>query len=465
MTEGYRIRQGLACLASLQSYVDGARDTNTGVDELEEHGFYDPQFERIFPQHAAVNAEGVLEVGGCAVPQLAEEFGTPLYVVDEVGLRERMRAYRDGLAARWPNSQVAFASKSFPVLAAYAVAASEGLAIDVAGAGELLLALESGADPQLIHLHGNAKSHEELVLAVDAGVGAIVVDGEADVERLDALLTRPQDVLIRIIPGVDPSVPKAISTGGKTSKFGLPIPQAQALIARLAEHPFINVVGLHLHIGSQVLEVEPFERAVEAVRELGDFPVYNIGGGLGVDYNVNHHAPSLDAYLDAITAAAKRVLPEGSRLIIEPGRSLVARSGMTAYHVNNVKHTGATFVAVDGGLADQMNVALMNMEFTPLVANRASTRPDTVAQLVGRQCESGDLLVDRAELAAPAPGDTIVLAATGAYGYTLSNNYNGALKPAVVFCAHGRARLAVRRQTYAEFLGPHVGPAEESWAS
>lgn len=428
-------------------------------------GFHDPRFARIFPPNAAVRDDGVLEVGGCSVPALAEEYGTPLYVIDEQGLRERMRAYREGLAARWPNSQVAFASKSFPVLAAYAIAAAEGLAIDVAGAGELLLALESGAPAELIHLHGNAKSHEELVLAVEAGIGAIVLDGEADVERLDALLTRPQDVLIRIIPGVDPNVPKAISTGGSASKFGLPISQAKELIAKLEAHPFINVVGLHLHIGSQVLEVEPFERAVEAVRELGEFPVYNIGGGLGVNYNVTHDAPSLDAYLDAITAAAARVLPAGSRLIIEPGRSLVARTGMTAYRVNNVKRTGATFVAVDGGLADQMNVALMNMEFTPIVADRANAAPDTTAQLVGRQCESGDLLVDRAELAAPAPGDTIVLAATGAYGYTLSNNYNGALKPAVVFCRDGESRLAVRRQTYAEFLGHHVGPSEEAWAS
>ncbi len=432
---------------------------------MAERGFHDPRLERVFPPNAAVRADGVLEVGGCSVPGLAEEYGTPLYVIDEQGLRDRMRAYRSGLAERWPNSQVAFASKSFPVLAAYAIAAAEGLAIDVAGAGELLLALESGAPPELIHLHGNAKSHEELVLAVEAGIGAIVLDGEADVERLDALLTRPQDVLIRIIPGVDPRVPKAISTGGVNSKFGLPIPQAKQLIERLASHPFIRVVGLHLHIGSQVLEVEPFERAVEAVRELGEFAVYNIGGGLGVNYNVNHHAPSLDEYLDAITGAARRVLPEGSRLIIEPGRSLVARNGMTAYRVNNVKHTGATFVAVDGGLADQMNVALMNMEFTPIVADRANARPDTVAQLVGRQCESGDLLVDQAELAAPAPGDTVVLAATGAYGYTLSNNYNGALKPAVVFCRDGESRLAVRRQTYAEFLGHHVGPAEQSWAS
>ena len=422
---------------------------------VSESGFYDPQLERVFPKYATVGDDGVLSIGGCSVPELADEFGTPLYVMDEQGLRERMRHYREGLAARWPNSQVTFASKSLPVMALYAIAESEGLAIDVAGAGELLLALEAGVDPALIHLHGNAKSDEELKLAVEAGIGTIVVDGEADIDRLDALLTAPQEVLLRVIPDVDPRTHRSVSTGGAKSKFGLPIPQAQALIERLRSHPFIRVAGLHLHIGSQVLELEPFRRAVEAVAGLGEFEVYNVGGGLGADYNLDHEAPSLDAYLDTLTEAARRVLPAGAKLIIEPGRSLVARAGVTVYRVNNVKRTGETFVAVNGGLADQMNVALTSTRFTPIVAERANQVPDTTAQLVGRQCESGDLLVDQARLAQPAAGDTIVLAATGAYGYTLSNNYNGALKPAVVLCKQGDARIAVRRQTYAEFLAPH----------
>lgn len=426
--------------------------------------FFDPQLERIFPLHSTIAADGTLEIGGCSVVALANEYGTPLYVIDEQGLRDRMRDYRDGMAARWPNSQVTFASKSLPVLAVYAIAAAEGLGVDVAGAGELLLALEAGVDPSLIHLHGNAKSDEELTLAVEAGIGTIVVDGEADIERLDALLSTRQEVLIRVIPDVDPRTHPSVSTGGAKSKFGLPIPQAQALIERLREHPFIHVVGLHLHIGSQVLELEPFARAVEAVAELGEFEVYNIGGGLGADYNVGHEAPSLDAYLDTLTEAARRILPSGSRIIIEPGRSLVARAGVTVYRINNVKHTGDTFVAVNGGLADQMNVALTDTRFTPIIGERANQRPDTTAQIVGRQCESGDLLVDQAKLSDPQPGDTLVLAATGAYGYTLSNNYNGALKPAVVLCKQGDARVAVRRQSYAEFLAPHLLNAPLSWA-
>ena len=426
---------------------------------MKKSAYYDPRFERVFPAYAGVGPDGVLEIGGCPVPELAEEFGTPLYIIDEQGLRDRMRAYRDGLAERWPNSQVTFASKSLPVLAVYAIAASEGLGIDVAGAGELLLALEAGVDPKLIHLHGNAKSDEELRLAVEAGVGLIVVDGPADIERLEGMLQRPQDILIRVIPAVDPRTHRSVSTGGAKSKFGLPIPQTRELIERLAHHPTIRVAGLHLHIGSQILELDPFRRAVEAIAGLGEFDIYNVGGGLGAAYHVDHEAPDLGDYLDTITAAARAALPADALLMIEPGRSLVARAGVTAYRVNNVKRTGATFVAVNGGLADQMNVALTSTRFTPIVADRAHQEPDTIAQLVGRQCESGDLLVDEARLASPRTGDTIVLAATGAYGYTLSNNYNGALKPAVVLVSGGDARLAVRRQSYAEFLAPHLRPA------
>ncbi len=427
-------------------------------------GFYDRRMARIFPKYSEVRVDGTLEIGGCSVPELADEHGTPLYVIDEQGLRERMREYRDGLAARWPNSQVTFASKSLPVLAAYGIAEAEGLGIDVAGAGELLLALEAGVDPKLIHLHGNAKSDEELRLAIEAGIGLIVVDGEADIERLDGLLDRPQDVLVRVIPGVDPRTHRSVSTGGTKSKFGLPIPQAQALIERLRDHPTIRVRGVHLHIGSQILDLEPFARAVEAIAGIGEFEIYNLGGGLGAEYHDGQEAPSIDAYLDTLIEVARRLLPAESRILIEPGRSLVARAGVTVYRVNNVKRTAATFVAVDGGLADQMNAALTATKFTPVIAERADREPDTTAQLVGRQCESGDLLVDAARLAGPEAGDTVVLAATGAYGYTLSNNYNGALKPAVVLCRDGDARVAVRRQSYAEFLAPHLSGGPGAWA-
>lgn len=431
---------------------------------MSQNGFYNPDLARVFPESSTVDDNGQLVIAGCTLSDIAESFGTPCYVIDEVGLRAQMRRYRDGMAARWPLGSVTFASKSLPVMAAYAIAASEGLGVDVAGAGELLLALEAGVPPETIYLHGNAKSDAELLLAVNAGVGTIVVDGYADISRLEKLLTRPQNVLIRVIPGIDPDTHRSVATGGDDSKFGLPVEQARELIASLTGHPTIVVDGVHLHIGSQILDVEPFRQAVAAIAQLGTFRTYNVGGGLGVDYSLDDNAPSVESYLDAITQMAKELLPVASRLLIEPGRSLVARAGITIYEVNNVKTTGKTFVAVDGGLADQMNIALTETVFTAIVANRAGEVPAVTAQLVGRQCESGDLLVDNALLARPIAGDIIALATTGAYGYTLANNYNGALKPPVVFCRDGEARLAVRRETYEEFLSSHAPARSIAWS-
>ena len=432
---------------------------------MSQSDFYDPNLARVFPESSTIDASGQLAVAGCTLTDLAETFGTPCYVIDEVGLRAQMRRYRDGMTRRWPQGAVTFASKSLPVMAAYAIAASEGLGVDVAGAGELLLALEAGVPPESIYLHGNAKSDAELLLAVDAGIGTIVVDGYADIKRLEKLLTRRQNVLIRVIPGIDPDTHRSVATGGDDSKFGLPMDQARELIASLSGHPTIVVDGVHLHIGSQILDVEPFRRAVAAIAQLGTFRTYNIGGGLGVDYSLDDHAPTIESYLDGITQMAEELLPAGSRLLIEPGRSLVARAGITIYEVNNVKTTGKTFVAVNGGLADQMNIALTETVFTAIIANRASEVPAVTAQLVGRQCESGDLLVDNALLARPAAGDIIALATTGAYGYTLANNYNGALKPPVVFCRDGEARLAVRRETYEEFLSTHAPARSIAWSA
>lgn len=420
---------------------------------------------KVFPETAKVRPNGQLEVGGCSLVDVAAEYGTPAYVIDEAGLRNQMRRYREGLRARWSNSEVLFASKSLPVLATYAIAVAEGLAIDVAGAGELLLALKAGADPSRIYLHGNAKSATEFELVKEHGVGTVIVDGPADVERIRAIRPDQLDVLIRVIPGVEANTHRSVATGGTDSKFGVPMAQATELIRELSRIPNVDVRGVHLHIGSQILDLDSFRSAVTAIASLGTFDTYDIGGGLGVNYNATHDAPSIESYLDAVTTTAAELLPVGARLLIEPGRSLVARSGVTIYEVNNVKTTGRTFVAVDGGLADQMNAALTQTRFTPLIANRADSVPNVQAQLVGRQCESGDLLVDRAELASPQAGDIVVLGATGAYGYTLANNYNGALKPPVVFCRDGQSRLAVRRETYDDYLATHEPASTITWSA
>ena len=239
--------------------------------------------------------------------------------MDEAGLRTQARRLSDGLAARHPDSEVLFASKSFPCLAAYQLFAAEGLSIDVAGAGELVMALAAGVPPERMYLHGNAKTTAELTMALDAGVATVVVDNFDDIDRLEQLATRPQRVLIRIIPGVAPETHESQSTGGDDSKFGLPLDQAREAIARIRASGKLQLDGLHLHIGSQILDTEPFARAVEAVSVLGDFPVYDVGGGLGVRYTLEDEAPSVEEYLDTI-AARRPHLPAGRRQAADRAR-------------------------------------------------------------------------------------------------------------------------------------------------
>jgi diaminopimelate decarboxylase len=415
----------------------------------------------LFPEHSSVTPDGELVIGGVGVAGLAERFGTPAYIVDEAGLRNQARRLRDGLAARHPNSDVVFASKSFPCLAAYQLFTAEGLAIDVAGAGELVMALAAGVPPERLYLHGNAKTTAELTMALQAGVGTVVVDNFDDIDRLDQLtsqqgpLARPQRVLVRIIPGISPDTHESQSTGGDESKFGLPADQAREAIARIRANSRLQLDGLHLHIGSQILATEPFARATEAIAALGTFDVYDIGGGLGVRYTRQDEAPTVEQYLDAVAAAAAAYLPAGARLVIEPGRSLVARSCVTLYRVTTVKRTGRTFVAVDGGMADNLDAALTGQPFEAAIATRMADPPDEVVDLVGRQCESGDRLVAGLTVPAPMVGDLVVMPVTGAYTYTLANNYNGALRPPIVFCRDGQARLVAERETHEHVLALH----------
>jgi diaminopimelate decarboxylase len=409
----------------------------------------------LFPEHSYVAPDGELVIGGVGVAGLAEQFGTPAYIVDEAGLRNQARRLRDGLAARHPNSDVVFASKSFPCLAVYQLMKAQGLAIDVAGAGELVMALAADVPPERLYLHGNAKTTAELTMALQAGVGTVVVDNFDDIDRLEHLATRPQRVLVRIIPGISPETHESQSTGGDDSKFGLPVDQAREAIARIRSSDRLQLDGLHLHIGSQILATEPFARAVEAIAALGTFDVYDVGGGLGVRYTLQDEAPTVEQYLDTLTAAAAAYLPAGARLVIEPGRSLVARSCVTLYRVTTVKHTGRTFVAVDGGMADNLDAALTGQPFEAAIATRMADPPDEVVDLVGRQCESGDRLVAGLAVPAPVVGDLVVTPVTGAYTYTLANNYNGALRPPIVFCRDGHARLVAERETHEHVLALH----------
>lgn len=424
------------------------------------HDSHAARLRGMLPEHSDVSERCELRIGGVSVVELAEQFGTPLHVFDEQGLREQARRFVAGLRERWPNSDVLFASKSLPAVGMYQIAQEEGLAVDVAGAGELHLALAGGVDPARIYFHGNAKTSEELAFAIEQGVGTIIVDNEDELDRLDALLTAPQALLLRVIPGVEAETHASQATGGTRSKFGLPMDQALAAIERMRAHPLMRFEGVHLHIGSQILNTAQFAEAVAKISSAGEFPTYDIGGGLGVRYTHSDDAPSVESYLDTIVAAAREYLPADARLLIEPGRSLVARAGVSVYRVVSVKRTGQVFVAVDGGMADQLDIALTQQRYEAVLANRANEAVSESVQLVGRQCESGDLLIDGADLPTAEVGDVLVMATTGAYSYTTSNNYNGALKPAIVFVADGKARLVTRRESYADLLATHA-PAIE----
>jgi diaminopimelate decarboxylase len=413
----------------------------------------------VYPLGTRVNERGHLEIGGCDAVELAREFGTPAYLVASDDLRARARSFVDAVRDRHADCDVLFASKAFPCTAVYRLLADEGLACDVASGGELFLALRGGFDPARIYFHGNAKSVSELREAVAAGVGHIVVDSLDELERLEAVVGEAglrQEVLIRITPGIAGDTHHAISTGQTDSKFGFLPDDARVAISRLAAAPHLDLVGLHFHIGSQLFDLEPFRAAVRTLASLGDFPVYNVGGGLGVAYLASDQPPSVVDYVDAVVSAVHSELGAEKRLLLEPGRALVANSAVTLYTVQTVKRNVSTWVAVDGGMSDNLRPMLYGSKYEALIADRASAVADVRCRVAGKHCESGDVLLRDALLAAPAPGDVIAVPVTGAYGYSLANNYNGVPRPPVVFCRDGEARVVVRRESYEDLAARDV---------
>jgi diaminopimelate decarboxylase len=418
------------------------------------------ELSHIYPAGTRVNERGHLELGGCDAVELAREFGTPVYVVAEHDLRARARSFIDAVAARHEDFDVLFASKAFPCTAVYRALAEEGLACDVASGGELYLALRGGFDPARIYLHGNAKSDAELRQALDAGVGHIVLDSIDELDRLERIAAERdarQEVLVRVTPGVAGDTHQAISTGQADSKFGFSVDQAREAIGRLARAPHLELVGLHFHIGSQLFELEPFRAAVKAIAPLGDFPVYNLGGGLGVAYTAAQQPPAIEAYVETIVAAAHAELGPGKRLLFEPGRALVANSTVTLYTVESVKRNVSTWVAVDGGMSDNLRPMLYGAGYEALIAQRPLAAGTVRCRLAGKHCESGDVIVSDLTLPDPAPGDVVATPVTGAYGYSLANNYNGVPRAPVIFCSEGSARVVVRRETYEDLAARDVG--------
>ena len=414
----------------------------------------------VYPHGTRVNAHGNLELGGCDALELAARFGTPVYVVAEDDLRLRARSFVDAVAARHADFDVLFASKAFPCTAVYRLLAAEGIACDVASGGELALALAGGFEPARIYLHGNAKSAYELDEALAAGVGHIVVDSFDEIERLEALAGRrglTQEVLVRVTPDVAGDTHAGISTGQADSKFGFSLDAAREAIGRLQASRSLTLVGLHFHIGSQLFELEPFRAAVRAIAGLGEFGVYNLGGGLAAAYESDQHPPSAEEYVSAIVEAAHAELGTEIKLLIEPGRSLVANSAVTLYTVQTIKRNVSTWVAVDGGMSDNARPMMYGARYQAAIASRPLADGDVRCHLAGKHCESSDVIIRDLLLPAPAVGDVVVTPATGAYGYAMASNYNGVTRPPVVFVSGGEARAVVRRETYADLMSRDVG--------
>jgi diaminopimelate decarboxylase len=416
----------------------------------------------VFPIGSRINEDGHLEVGGCDVVEVAAEFGTPAYIYAEDDIRLRARAYLDAFRARTDDFEVIYASKAAPITALERVLAEEGLSIDVASGGELQIALDAGFEPGRVHLHGNNKSEAELRMAIDAGVGHVIVDSFDEIERLDSLLDRPQKVLIRVTPGVKADTHSYIQTGQLDSKFGFGLDDglAERALQAVRGSRNLRLVGLHAHIGSQIFELEPYVKAIEALAGLADEDcrLINVGGGLGIAYTAEDEPPSIDAYVSAKVEGVRRVFGPAPRILVEPGRSLVGNAGVTAYRIGTVKEVPGvrTYVAVDGGMSDNMRPMLYGARYEALIADRAADPADTEATIAGMHCESSDILVRDAALAAPRNGDVLVTPATGAYGYAMASNYNGVPRPPVILCRDGDARVVVRRETYEDLTARDV---------
>ncbi len=416
----------------------------------------------VYPLGTRVNERGHLEVGGCDVVELAERFGTPAYIYAEDDIRARARAYLEAFSSRTDDFEVIYASKALSITAVLRLMKEEGLSVDVASGGELHLALRAGTDPERIFMHGNNKTEAELRMAFDAEVGHLVLDSFTEVELADRLLEgepagRRQDVLIRVTPGIKPSTHSYVQTGQLDSKFGFGLADGLAAeaVRRVRASKRLHLVGIHAHIGSQIFELDPYVKTIQMLADFIDFEcrLLNVGGGLGIAYTSEDEPSPIEDYVDVKVRGVQRAFDPVPRVLIEPGRSLVGNAGVTAYRIGTIKEipTVRTYVAVDGGMSDNLRPMLYGARYEATIADRPDAASTQVCTVAGMHCESGDLLIRDVALPDPRVGDVLVTPATGAYGYSMANNYNGVLRPPVIFCRDGEARVVVRRETYEDF--------------
>ena len=426
----------------------------------------------VLPFTAQADEDGVLEIGGCNVRELAQEFGTPLYIYDERTIRETCRAYLRDYQAQLPGARAHYASKAWLNPALTRILVEEDFGLDVVSAGELHVALAGGMDPEQIGFHGNGKTRAELEYALDAGVGRIIVDNDDELAVLDELTrerAQVQRIMLRITPGVDAQTHAKTTTGLRDSKFGFPLPsgQAEAAVVRAMQAPFLDLTGLHIHLGSPLFNVEPYADGIATIGQFAadmkqrhgyEWREFSPGGGMALTYTADRVAPETDIYAVEIANAIHTACDAHGLAVpdvhIEPGRSVVGRAGVALYSVVSRKHIPETrdYVTVDGGMADNIRPAMYESTYEAAAAEQMNTVPSLVATVAGKFCESGDVLVRDANLPALQLGELIAIPASGAYQIAMESNYNLALRPAIVMVNDGEARLVRRRQTLDDLL-------------
>lgn len=420
-----------------------------------------------------VGREGILEIGGCSLTEIAREFKTPAYVMDENEIRKNCQVYLRAMEEYYGgNGMVLYASKALSCKEIYRIMQEEGMGIDVVSGGELYTALEAGFPAKKIYFHGNNKTKEEIVMALENGVGRIVVDNMTELEMLEQLAAERNletSVLFRIKPGIDAHTHSFIQTGQIDSKFGVALETGEAEeIVRIAlRMPHINVVGVHCHIGSQIFDLKPFQLAAKTMMEFigmlkekygAQIQELNLGGGYGIKYVQEDTPVDYDKYIEAV---ARVVREESERLhvaqpfiLMEPGRSIVASAGLTLYTVGVVKEIPSvrTYVSVDGGMGDNPRHIMYGSEYEAVLPENPEGEREMTVTIAGKCCESGDVLIRDAKLPKVKPGDLLAVLATGAYNYSMASNYNRIPRPPIIMVKDGKARLAVRRETYQDLV-------------
>ena len=424
----------------------------------------------LFPLTAEVNEKGHLVIGGCDSIELAEEFGTPLYVFDEFGLRNKCAEFRAEFGQRYADTTVVYAGKAFINRALALIMKEEGLGLDVVSGGELNIAHSVDFPLDKVYFHGNNKSVEEIRLALEWKVGRIVVDNFHELAMLGEIAKERSyipDILLRLSPGVDPHTHKYITTGIVDSKFGFPLFNGDEAVAQAVSVPNLNLVGLDFHLGSSIFEIEPYQQAIEFILDFAagmrqkygfELQELNIGGGFAIQYTLDLPAPPISAYAEAIASTVtskcrelKLALP---RLIVEPGRSIVGRAGVALYRVGVVKDIPGVrcYVSVDGGMADNIRHALYGARHEAVIANKVLAEEAGKVTIAGKFCESGDILIRDINLPPVSAGDVLAVADCGAYCLSMASNYNASLKTAVVLVKEGKARLIRRRETFEDLI-------------